>query len=66
VQWWGLFVIALAGGAWFTVFSPIVMTYFLVRVSGVAMLERTLKQTKPEYADYIRRTSNFFPMFPKK
>jgi steroid 5-alpha reductase family enzyme len=42
------------------------MTFLLVNISGVAMLERTLKETKPGYAEYSKRTSAFFPWFPKK
>lgn len=64
VQWWGFYLLALAAGAWFTIISPILMTYLLMRVSGVAMLEKSLKESKPKYADYIRRTSAFFPMPP--
>ena len=64
VLWWGFYVIALAAGAWWTVFSPIVMTWLLLRVSGVAMLERTMK-TKQGYKDYIRKTNAFLPWFPK-
>lgn len=62
--WWGLFLIAAAGGAWWTVFSPLVMSFFLCKVSGVAMLESTISDRRPEYADYIRRTSAFFPRLP--
>lgn len=62
--WWGYYLIALASGSWWTVFSPIVMTYLLVKVSGVAMLERTMKQ-KPGYEEYMRKTSAFFPWLPK-
>lgn len=65
VLWWGYYIFALASGSWWTVFSPILMTYLLMKVSGVAMLERTLK-LKPGYEDYMRRTSAFFPWFPKK
>ena len=42
------------------------MTVLLMRVSGVALLERTLKREKPEYAEYIARTSAFVPWFPKR
>lgn len=65
-QWWGFYLIAFTAGAGWTIFSPIIMTFLLVKISGVAMLERTLKETKPEYADYIKRTSAFIPWFPKK
>lgn len=63
--WWGLFLFTLGvGGAW-TIFSPLLMSYLLVRVSGVRMLESTLKHTKPEYAAYVRSTSAFLPLPPK-
>ncbi|NOH02060.1 MAG: DUF1295 domain-containing protein [Chloroflexi bacterium] len=65
-QWWGFYLIALSAGAWWTVFSPILMTYLLVKVSGVAMLEKTLKTAKPGYEEYIARTSPFIPWFSKK
>jgi len=64
--WWGLFVIACANpvGLW-TVYAPVAMTWLLLRVSGVSLLERSLKKTKPKYAEYVRRTSAFFPLPPK-
>jgi steroid 5-alpha reductase family enzyme len=65
--WWGFFLIALAtpGSIW-TVFSPILMTFFLLKVSGVVMLEKKLVETRPEYADYVARTSAFVPWIPRK
>lgn len=65
-QWWGFYLIALAAGGWWTVFSPIIMTLFLIKVSGVALLEKTLANTKPGYAEYIASTSAFIPWFPKQ
>ena len=65
VVWWGFFCFALSVGGWWTVFSPILMTFLLMKVSGVVMLEKTLVITKPQYKDYINRTSSFFPMPPK-
>jgi steroid 5-alpha reductase family enzyme len=62
--WWGLYLIASAGGAWWTAFSPLVMSFFLLKVSGVAMLESTIVERRPKYAEYIRRTSAFFPRPP--
>ncbi len=64
--WWGFYLIAHAAGAWWTVFSPALMTFLLLKVSGVAMLERSLTKTKPEYEAYARRTNAFLPWFPKK
>jgi steroid 5-alpha reductase family enzyme len=65
--WWGFFLIALAtpGSAW-TVFSPLLMTFFLLKVSGVVMLEKKLVESRPEYAEYVASTSAFVPWFPRK
>jgi steroid 5-alpha reductase family enzyme len=64
--WWGLFLISLSlTRAWWTIIGPLIMSIFLMRVSGVTLLERSLTQTKPEYADYIRRTNAFFPCPPR-
>jgi steroid 5-alpha reductase family enzyme len=64
-QWWGFFLIAAAGGGWWTLFSPILMTLLLLRVSGVALLEKTL-ETRPGYSEYLERTSAFVPWLPRK
>ncbi|MCS6834699.1 MAG: DUF1295 domain-containing protein [Anaerolineae bacterium] len=66
VQWWGFYLLSLAAGAWWTVWSPVLMTYLLVSVSGVAMLEANLSKYKSGYADYVRRTSAFIPWPPKR
>ncbi len=64
-QWWGFYLIAAGAGGWWTLFSPVIMTVLLLRVSGVALLEKTL-ETRPGYKEYIERTSAFIPWFPKK
>jgi steroid 5-alpha reductase family enzyme len=65
--WWGVWLIALpAGGVWWTAVGPAVMTLLLVRVSGKAMLERDIGQRRPAYAEYIKRTSGFFPLPPRR
>ena len=64
--WWGLFVIACAtANAWFTVVGPVVMSILLMRVSGVTLLEKTMRK-RPGYAEYAARTNAFFPWPPKK
>jgi steroid 5-alpha reductase family enzyme len=65
-MWWGYFLVAAAAGGWWTVFSPVLMTVLLLRVSGVTLLERNLKQAKPQYREYIEATSEFIPWFPKR
>jgi steroid 5-alpha reductase family enzyme len=42
------------------------MTFLLLRVSGVALLERSLVRTRPAYREYIERTSAFFPRPPRE
>lgn len=64
--WWGLYVIAAAvPGGWLTVLSPALMTFLLMRVSGVTLLEDGLKASKPDYRAYTMRTPAFFPWFPR-
>lgn len=65
-QWWAFYLIAAAAGGWWTIFSPILMTFLLTRVSGVALLEKTLKEQKPGYSEYVASTSGFVPWFPRK
>jgi steroid 5-alpha reductase family enzyme len=59
--WWAFWLFAVASGAWWTVFSPLIMSFLLLRVSGVAMLEKTIQDRRPQYAEYIRNTNAFFP-----
>ncbi len=67
LMWWGIYFIALStpGAAW-TIVSPITITFLLLRVSGVTLLERTIVDTRPGYREYQDRTSAFVPWFPKK
>jgi steroid 5-alpha reductase family enzyme len=64
-QWWGYYLISASSGGWWTIFSPTLMTLLLLRVSGVALLEKTL-ETRPGYKEYIEKTSPFIPWFPRK
>jgi steroid 5-alpha reductase family enzyme len=48
-MWWGFWLIALSAGAWWTVFAPVLMTFFLLRVSGVSLLERDIAERRPAY-----------------
>lgn len=63
--WWGFYCFAAGAGAWWSLPAPILMTFLLLRVSGVALLEKDIGQRRPAYADYMRRTSAFFPMPPR-
>jgi steroid 5-alpha reductase family enzyme len=59
--WWSFFLFAVATGAWWSILGPLLMTVLLLKVSGVAMLEKTISERRPAYADYIRNTNAFFP-----
>jgi steroid 5-alpha reductase family enzyme len=59
--WWAFYLFALAGGAWWAIISPILMTLLLLKVSGVSLLESTIVERRPAYAEYIRNTNAFFP-----
>ena len=65
-QWWGFYLIAAAAGGFWSIFSPIIMTLLLRNVSGVSMLEKTLKNTKAGYQEYVETTNAFIPWFPRK
>jgi len=65
-MWWGFFLIALSTGGWWTIISPLLMTFLLLKVSGVALLEKDISGRRPQYQQYIRRTNAFFPGFPRK
>ncbi len=64
--WWGFWVASLdTAMGWATVFAPALMTFLLVKVSGVALLDAHMAATRPEYAEYVRRTSAFVPRRPR-
>ncbi|MEJ7876461.1 MAG: DUF1295 domain-containing protein, partial [Solirubrobacterales bacterium] len=64
--WWGIWLIALeTGTAWWTVVGPAALTFLLLRVSGVALTEKTISSRRPGYEEYVERTSAFIPLPPK-
>jgi len=63
--WWGYGLMAVAAGAWWTLFAPALMTWLLLRVSGVTLLEKTMAGRRPDYERYVRRTSAFLPWPPR-
>lgn len=64
--WWGFGLLAVAAGAWWALVSPVLMTFLLLRVSGVSLLERDIAERRPAYRDYIARTSGFIPWPPRR
>lgn len=67
--WWGLWLVALGAGgldaAW-TALSPVLMTVLLLKVSGVALLEKDIGDRRPAYRDYVAQTNAFIPGPPRR
>ncbi|MBS0387882.1 MAG: DUF1295 domain-containing protein, partial [Proteobacteria bacterium] len=63
--WWGLFAMAVRADTLWTVVSPLLMTWLLLRVSGVTLLEQDIADRRPAYRDYVARTPAFFPWKPR-
>ena len=65
--WWGIWLVAAQVGwpVWGAVVGPIFLSFTLMKWSGVPMLEKGMQKTRPKYADYVAKTSGFFPMPPK-
>ncbi len=61
VLWWGFSLIAVEMSTLWILISPAIMTWLLMKVSGVKMLDELLLKTKPHYAAYIQNTNAFFP-----
>ncbi len=65
MQWWGLWLVALSvPGGWLGIIGPMTITFLILKVSGVPMLERKM-QEHPEFAAYERRVSMFIPLPPR-
>ncbi len=63
--WWGFYLMALAAGGWWALFSPLLMSVLLMKVSGVTLLEKDIGERRPAYRHYIARTNAFFPGMPR-
>lgn len=63
--WWGFYLIALAGGGWWGIVSPLLMSLLLLRISGVTLLEKDIGERRPAYRSYIDHTNAFFPGWPR-
>lgn len=59
--WWGLGLIALGlTDRWWALIGPALLTYFILKVSGIPPLEAHLSQ-KPGFADWAARTPPLWP-----
>ncbi|MGB3905305.1 MAG: DUF1295 domain-containing protein [Anaerolineae bacterium] len=66
-MWWAHYLVALSVPYGFlTIVSPALITFLLLRVSGVALLEKSMVESTPGYTEYLETTSSFVPWFPGK
>jgi len=65
-QWWAYYLMAAAAGGFWTIFSPVIMTTLLMRVSGVTLLEKSLKDTKARLQGLYRDYQRLYPLVPRK
>ncbi len=64
--WWGFFAIGFAAShMWWLVLSPLLLTFLLLQVSGVALMEDGIEKRRPGYAEYKSRVSTFIPWPPR-
>lgn len=64
--WFGFAFIAIGyTGAWSLLYAPVLMTWLLLKFSGISLMESTITERRPAYKDYMERTSAFIPWFPK-
>jgi steroid 5-alpha reductase family enzyme len=64
--WWAFYLVASAAGGWWSFVGPLLMSFLLLRVSGVALLEKDIGRRRPAYRDYVLRTNAFFPGPPQR
>lgn len=64
--WTGYALICLAAGSYIPVLGSVLMIALIIKVSGVALLEKSLTSAKPGYKEYVETTSAFIPWFPKR
>lgn len=65
VMWWGIYLMALSvAGGFYTIIGPVVITFLILKVSGIPLLEEHYRNN-PGYQEYKARTSVFFPLPPK-
>ena len=65
-QWWGVWLLALSvPNGWLGVIGPLTISFLILKISGVPMLEKKMAEN-PEFAEYKRRVSMFFPLPPRR
>ncbi len=63
--WWSFYLLAVPSGGWWTIYSPLLMSVLLLRISGIGLMEVNIENRRPAYKNYIARTNAFFPGPPR-
>jgi steroid 5-alpha reductase family enzyme len=64
--WWGFYLFAVQTGAWWAIVGPLLLTYLLLKFSGVTLMEQTIVERRPAYREYMTRTNAFLPGPPRR
>ena len=66
VLWWGIAMIAFSTGGWLSFISPMMITFLLLKISGIVMLDTAMLERRPDYAGYIATTPAFVPRLRRR
>ncbi|MCA1743136.1 MAG: DUF1295 domain-containing protein, partial [Desulfovibrionales bacterium] len=67
LMWWGIYIMTIQTPyALWALISPVLITFLLLKVSGVVMTEKDIQKRRPEYENYKQRVNAFIPWFPKQ
>lgn len=67
LQWFTCVFLSIGSRYWLmSLWGPVCMFVFLWKVTGIPHTEKNALAHRPDYAEYQRTTSVFFPWFPRK
>ncbi|MDG1200632.1 MAG: DUF1295 domain-containing protein [Porticoccaceae bacterium] len=64
--WWGWFIFAVPTGNGFVLLAPLIVTFLLLKLSGISLMERGITQRRSDYEDYMQCTNTFLPWMPRE
>ncbi len=58
--WYGIYLTTLTSSNWWTILGPLTINFFIVKISGIPLLEKKYQQ-RPEYHEYSQRVPRLLP-----